>query len=215
MSRAMINPPFRAAVAALALAAGVAGGLAAAPAFAQARPDPAAAAAEAATAVTKKLLDDLATVARSDAPKAQRDAKVREIVVARLATARIGRFLLGSYRTKATPEQVARYDALIPTYIADEFSNRIDDLALQNPQVGATNLISPSEARVRTSFKRKRDGSIVNVDWRVVQDSGQWRLYDVYVNGVSRLVIRRQEFSSVIDRQGFDALLKLIAARAT
>lgn len=212
MSRAMNRPLLALAIG---LSTGLAGSLAPPAAWAQARPDTAAAPAEAATAFTVKLLDDLAKVARSDAPKAQRDAKVREIVAARLATARIGRFLLGSYRAKASPEQAARYDALIPTYIADEFSNRIDDLALQNPQVGATVLISPSEARVRTSFKRKRDGSIVNVDWRVVQEAGQWRLYDVYVNGVSRLVIRRQEFSAVIDRQGFDALLKLIAARAT
>lgn len=206
----MTQRPLLALVAALAL-----GFSPAAPALAQARPDPAAVPSEAATAFVRKLIDDLATVARSNAPQAQRDAKVRAIVVERIATARIGRFLLGSYRTKASPEQVARYDQLIPTYIADEFSNRIDDLALQNPQVGATNLISPTEARVRTSFKRKRDGSIVQVDWRVVQEAGQWRLYDVYVNGVSRLVIRRQEFSAVIDRQGFDALLKLIAARAT
>lgn len=206
----MIRRPLLAVIAALALGLG-----SAAPALAQARPDPAAAPSEAATGFVRKLIDDLATVARSSAPQAQRDTKVRAIVVERLATARIGRFLLGSYRAKATPEQVARYGQLIPTYIADEFSNRIDDLALQNPQVGATTLISPTEARVRTSFKRKRDGSIVQVDWRVVQEAGQWRLYDVYVNGVSRLVIRRQEFSAVIDRQGFDALLKLIAARAT
>lgn len=166
-----------------------------------------------AAAVVRKFLDDLAAVARSSAPQVEKDAKVRAIVRDRLDTARIGRFLIGANAQKMTTDQAARYDRLVPIYVADEFGDRIDELAVQNPQIGAVTLRGPAEARVASEFRRKKDKSIVKVDWRLGKDAGGWKLLDVYVNGVSRLLIRRGEFSSVVERQGVEALLKYMESR--
>jgi ABC-type transporter MlaC component len=112
-----------------------------------------------------------------------------------------------------TPEQQGRYDKLVPVFVADEFGNRIDELAVQNPQIGAVTMRGSSEARVASEFRRKRDKSLVKVDWRLGRAAGGWKLLDVYVNGVSRLIIRRGEFSAIVDRQGMEALLKYMESR--
>jgi phospholipid transport system substrate-binding protein len=49
------------------------------------------------------------------------------------------------------------------------------------------------------------------VDYRLHQRDGAWRIVDVYLNGtVSELALRRSEYSSVVKRDGFDALVRSI-----
>ena len=188
------------------------------PAHAQAPAAPAAASPELeaeAGRFIRTFLDDLAAVAKGSGTQAEKDAKVRALVGERLAVDRIGRYLIGANAAKATPEQLARYNRLVPTYVADEFGDRIDELAVQNPKVGTITMRGASEARVASEFRRKKDQSQVKVDWRVAKVGSDWKLMDVYVNGVSRLVIRRQEFGSVVERQGFEALLKYMESRSS
>ncbi len=58
------------------------------------------------------------------------------------------------------------------------------------------------------------DEEPVQLHYRM-RDSGQgWRIIDVYLNGtVSEVAMRRSEFSSVFQRQGFDALLGRLQAK--
>ena len=52
------------------------------------------------------------------------------------------------------------------------------------------------------------EGDDVTLDYRLRQVDGSWRIIDVYFNGtVSELALRRSEYSSLIKRQGFEALL--------
>jgi phospholipid transport system substrate-binding protein len=58
---------------------------------------------------------------------------------------------------------------------------------------------------VRTS------GETVALDYRMRAEDGRWRIIDVFMNGtVSELALRRSEYSGVLKREGFDALLQAI-----
>lgn len=55
------------------------------------------------------------------------------------------------------------------------------------------------------------NGEAVALDYRMRADAGQWRIIDVFMNGtVSELALRRSEYSGVLKRSGFDALLQAI-----
>jgi phospholipid transport system substrate-binding protein len=55
------------------------------------------------------------------------------------------------------------------------------------------------------------NGETVALDYRMRPESGQWRIVDVFLNGtVSELALRRSEYSGVLKRQGFEALLEAI-----
>jgi phospholipid transport system substrate-binding protein len=54
----------------------------------------------------------------------------------------------------------------------------------------------------------------LQVDWRLrAQDDGRLVVIDVIVAGVSLIVTQRSEFSTVIERQGFDGLLAELRQR--
>jgi phospholipid transport system substrate-binding protein len=55
----------------------------------------------------------------------------------------------------------------------------------------------------------------VSIDYVVRELDGEgWQVVDVYLDSrYSELAVRRSEFTSVLGRQGFDALLALIDSR--
>jgi len=63
---------------------------------------------------------------------------------------------------------------------------------------------------VKTRIVRS-SGETVALDYRMRAGSDEWRIIDVFMNGtVSELALRRSEYSGVLKRQGFDALLQAI-----
>jgi phospholipid transport system substrate-binding protein len=58
------------------------------------------------------------------------------------------------------------------------------------------------------------DGEEVKLDYRLRNADGSWKILDVYLNGtVSELALRRSEYSSLIKREGFQALLAALDER--
>ncbi|MEE2674210.1 MAG: ABC transporter substrate-binding protein [Myxococcota bacterium] len=63
---------------------------------------------------------------------------------------------------------------------------------------------------VRTRLTRP-DGDDVQLNYRLREVAGEWRIIDIYLNGtVSELALRRSEYSSVLKREGFEKLLTTI-----
>jgi phospholipid transport system substrate-binding protein len=51
-------------------------------------------------------------------------------------------------------------------------------------------------------------GDVVQLNYRLHPVDDEWRIFDVYLNGtVSELALRRSEYSSLIQRDGLDALI--------
>jgi phospholipid transport system substrate-binding protein len=58
------------------------------------------------------------------------------------------------------------------------------------------------------------DEDAVQLHYRLRENADGWRIIDIYLDGtVSEVALRRSEFSSVFDRQGFDALLSRLQAK--
>ena len=160
----------------------------------------------AARSFVARLIADVDAIARRTPAGAARQSQLRTLLNERFAVTQIAAFLLGSYRTRATSAQLSAYEALAPGVITSEFSDRIDGLAQQSIVYGETVERGARGTVVRTSFRRTDDQTMVSVDWLVIAAQGP-RLFNIYVSGISPWVVKRQEFSSVIERQGFDALL--------
>jgi phospholipid transport system substrate-binding protein len=59
-----------------------------------------------------------------------------------------------------------------------------------------------------------RDGETIQLNYRLRRVEDRWRIIDVYLNGtVSELALRRSEYSSLIKREGFEALLSALDKR--
>lgn len=114
----------------------------------------------------------------------------------------IARFALGRYWNQATPAQQKEYSELFRKMVVEVYANRFGDYKGQSFDVKSARSISDKDTMV-TSLIVPTDGSEnIQVDWRVRNKDGAYKIVDVLVTGVSMSVTQRSEFASVIQRGG-------------
>lgn len=88
----------------------------------------------------------------------------------------------------------------------DHFAGQRFELLGEEPAPGGTTI-------VRTHIVEPGAES-VEMSYRLHQTDTGWRIIDVYLKGtVSELAMRRADYASVLERQGFDALVDTMRAR--
>ena len=120
----------------------------------------------------------------------------------------IGRFSLGTYWKSATPAQQQEYQKLFKNMIVKVYSKRFSDYKGQKFDVRSAR--PEGKDSVVTSFIVPTDGPQVQVDWRVRNKGGSYKVVDIIVEGVSMSQTQRADFASVIQRGGgkVDVLLQ-------
>jgi phospholipid transport system substrate-binding protein len=126
---------------------------------------------------------------------------------------RVSVLVLGKYWKNATPDQKERFKKefrllLVRTYTTafTEYSDwKIRYLPLEmNP--------SDKKTMVRTEILQP-GAQPVAVNYRMVAEGGQWRVYDVLIEGVSLLQNYRSSFTEEVSRTGIDQLIAHLAER--
>jgi len=115
----------------------------------------------------------------------------------------IGRFALGTYWKSATPAQQQEYQRLFNNMIVKVYSKRFSDYKGQKFEVKSARKENEKDSVV-TSFIVPSDGPQVQVDWRVRNKGGSYKVVDIIVEGVSMSMTQRADFASVIQRGGGD-----------
>lgn len=113
----------------------------------------------------------------------------------------IARFSLGTYWKATTPAQQQEYLKLFNNMIVKVYSKRFSDYKGQKFEVKSARKESDKDSVV-TSFIIPSDGPQVQVDWRVRNKGGSYRVVDIIVEGVSMSQTQRADFASVISRGG-------------
>ncbi len=120
---------------------------------------------------------------------------------------------VGRHWKKLSPEDQERWLELFTRHIAANYAGQFtgyagetfetlgEEAAIRDTRVVRTRLVRPSEEDVQLNY-------------RLREVDGQWRIIDIYLNGtVSELALRRSEYSSVLKREGFESLMNTIAAK--
>lgn len=119
---------------------------------------------------------------------------------------------LGTYWNDATQEQREHFVYLFTRILEDTYLNRIDDYS------GGT--VRYLQQRV------KDDRAIVDtlvvadelelpVQYRMVYEQQNWRVFDIVIDGVSLIMNYRASYGEIIRRQGYDGLFRLMEERVT
>ena len=111
-------------------------------------------------------------------------------------------------------DQQQRLSAAFARYIISNYANRFDDYGGERFEVSPKAVPNPNGVIVESRLV-KSNGEPVNLNYLLRQDAaGSWKVIDVYLSGtISELATRRSEFSTVLQRNGFDALVQLIEQR--
>lgn len=148
---------------------------------------------------------------------ASEEAKIeafQQVLADGLALETIGKFMLGESRKSINDDQQARYDAIFPEYITKLYAEQFDQIVGKPINIREAREIGRRDVIVRSEFERNGDAPIL-VDWRVRQlKSGDRKAIDIIVNGVSIMLVKREEFSSYVAANGVDALLDRLEKEA-
>jgi phospholipid transport system substrate-binding protein len=118
--------------------------------------------------------------------------------------------VLGKHWREASAEQRKRftdalYQSLLTTYgkALNEFTG--DQMKVLPSKIDP----AADRATVKTTI-RTRSGSNVGVDYtlRKNKTSGEWKAWDVVIEGISYVASFREDFGTEIDQKGLDALLQ-------
>ena len=112
----------------------------------------------------------------------------------------IARFAIGNNWKSATPAQQSEYMKLFNRMIVKVYSKRFSDYKGQKFDVKSSR--PEGKDTMVTSYIIPPDGPQVQVDWRVRNKGGSYKVVDIIVEGVSMSQTQRADFASVIQRGG-------------
>lgn len=106
--------------------------------------------------------------------------------------------------------------ALVSTFsrfTVANFAGRFDGFSGQSFRTLGVEPATYGTVLVHTRLDEPGDEGVA-LDYRLRQVHGSWRIVDIYLNGtVSELALRRSEYSALIQREGFQALLAKLDER--
>jgi len=132
-------------------------------------------------------------------PVAQRQARFRELFRDDFDLPAIGQFVLGRYWRVATPQEQQDFLGLFQEYLVRAYSARLGTYGGEPFRV--TGVRPNGEGSIVASEIIRPNGSPIAVEWYLI-GRGPYKITDVYVGGVSMKVTERDEFASVIQRNG-------------
>lgn len=128
-----------------------------------------------------------------------------------------GSLVLGSHFKSTTPEQREKFFKAFSDFIEQAYAQVLTAYTDQNIQiepakeVGDKNLVS-----IRVNIMQNGGQAPIKLDfkWRKNSKTGEWQAYDMVAEGVSMVVTKQNEWSSILRQQGIEALTAQIQKSA-
>jgi phospholipid transport system substrate-binding protein len=154
-----------------------------------------------ATAFMNRLWDRAVEVLNNKSDPVVRQARFRDLFHDDFDCPGIARFVLGRYWRNASEEEQREFVRLFEDYVVFVYTARFSNFGgetfkVRNSRSDGDGVI------VSTDIISPGSNSPIRMDWRLVSDSGAYKINDVIVEGVSMMVTQRSEFASVVQRHG-------------
>lgn len=139
-------------------------------------------------------------------------AKFRALLAQNVAVEQIGTRLIRRWLPTTTPAQQAAYKAALPGYVVGTYADRLFEYANAKVRVIRAQPTAGGGADVFSQVI-KPGAQPIAATWSVVKVGGAWKVLNLNVAGINVAMAQAADFDSVIQRQGFDALVKMMNAR--
>jgi phospholipid transport system substrate-binding protein len=140
------------------------------------------------------------------------EAFLKANIVNELDMMRIARYVLPSHWSTISAAEQQRFIDIFRRLILETFKNQLVNYAQAEIRIVRSIEHEPEGVSVITRVRMPAK-SPVNMNWRLFRDEDRIRIFDVSVQGVSKLAATRAEYKSVLEAQGFGHLIKEICSR--
>lgn len=128
-----------------------------------------------------------------------------------------GSLVLGSHFKSTTPEQRDKFFKAFGDFIEQAYAQVLTAYSSQQIQIEPAKEIGDKNlVNIRVNIIQTGGAAPIKLDfkWRKNSKTGEWQAYDMVAEGVSMVVTKQNEWSSILRQQGIDALTAQIQKTA-
>lgn len=135
--------------------------------------------------------------------------QLRALAEAHLDFDSMARSTLGYHWGELTPEQRAQFTREFKSFIENAYLGKIQDYSGQKVVFTHEQEDGAGRGEVFSKWVGGQDNP-VQLNFMVHREAGEWKIYDLVIDGVGFTSNYRNQFSRVLDRQSFDSLISLL-----
>jgi phospholipid transport system substrate-binding protein len=159
------------------------------------------------TVVQNTVNQALEVLRDKSSPLPQRQEKLRQIVAQSFDFTEMAKSALGYHWKTLNPQQQQEFTTVFISFIEDSYLSKLNDYRGQQVQFVKATQDGADYAQVNTNIVREGKDPI-HLDFRLMSESGAWKIYDVTVDAISIIANYRNQFNRVMNNQGYDMLIK-------
>ena len=138
----------------------------------------------------------------------EREAGFRALLNQNFDMPTIIRLVLGRHWRTATPEQKARFAQVFRTHLVRVYTSQLGVYEGEVMEIEKSAALTEKDTVIYTLVVPGEDDVVpLRVDWRVRETKDGLKVIDVAAEGVSMLTTKRSEFTSLVAREGVEALI--------
>jgi phospholipid transport system substrate-binding protein len=126
----------------------------------------------------------------------------------------MSRSALGIHWRSLSPEQRTEFVGLFTQLLEAAYMSRIENYSGQTINILNERGDGPGYSEVYTNIVQG-GAQPINVNYRLKQSDGGWKVYDVLIDGISLVGNYRNQFNRVINNNGYDSLVQQMKTKVT
>ena len=138
----------------------------------------------------------------------ERRTKIRQIVLQRFSFDEMAQRSLAQHWRPLTPPQQQEFVALFTDLLEASYVNRMVNANPESQRVRyVKETMEQDQAAVHTEVGNPRDAP-ATVEYRLLHKAGDWKVYDIVIEGVSLVNNYRTQFNNIVVKDSYAGLVK-------
>lgn len=164
-------------------------------------------------ATVDRVLAILGDPALKDPAKQEAQRKrLREAIYPRFDFAEMAKRSLGPHWRDRTPQEREEFERLFADLLERSYYEKLHAYTDQEIRY-ANEEVDGKLAVVRTKIVSEAEKSEIPVDYKLVRHNGQWKVYDLTIEGVSLVSNYRTQFNRIIQTSSYAELVRKMRAK--
>lgn len=143
--------------------------------------------------------------------KAEKKKKILALADGIFDYTELSRLSLANYWRRFTPEQQKEFTRLFGKLLAHDYMDRIMQYTNEKVIFGKEIKLSENTTEVRSDIITK--ARTIPMAYRMIWEKGEWKVYDVVVEGVSLVMNYRSQFREILANKSPEDLLKMLRGK--
>jgi len=156
-----------------------------------------------------KVLDVLSDSSlKGQSGKSAKKAKIRSISEKMFDYNELSRRTLGQNWNKFNNEQQKEFTELYKSILEDAYADKLITYTDEKVLFNKETILSEKTCEIQTTIVTKK--ADIPIYYRVIQKEGEWRVYDIVIEGVSLVNNYRTQFREILASKSPDGLLDIL-----